>query len=188
MAHDPATICRRLIPMQYWSEALLAIVRSVEGANQAGPDRWGVRLDDDSLMLKIGPHEVLQVLQRDRSRSGMPFHLIVDRGLIPATLRSRDGEGLRFSKDENCYGELGVSSYYPSDPGTEACDFEFSMLKETYHALYGAHVAVVQRAAGLRLNPATRRNHSSALVSFLASETGQHLAQPAWMMMREKQE
>jgi hypothetical protein len=184
MTQDPATICQRWrIPTQYRSEVLLAIARSVEVANQAGPDRWGLRLDDDSIMLKVGPHEVLQVLNSKR----MPFHLIVDRELIPASLRSRDGDGLRFSKDENCYGELGVGSYYPSNPGTEACDFEFSVLKETYHALYNAHVAVVRRAAGLRLNPATRQNHSSALVSFLASETGHSLAQPAWVTIREKQ-
>jgi hypothetical protein len=188
MAHDPARVCRQLIPTEYWSEALLAMVRSVEVAHQAGPDRWGLRLDDNSLMLKIGPHEVLQVLRPDRSRSGLPFHIIVDSELIPAALRSRDGERLQCSKEKNCYGEVGVNGYYPSNPGTEACDFEFSVLVETYQALYNAHTVVIQRAAVLRLNPAIRRNHSRALVAFLASETGHHLAQPAWMMMREQQE
>jgi hypothetical protein len=176
------------IPTQYRSETLLAIVRSVEVANHAGADCWGLRLDEDSLMLKVGPHEVLQVVKRERSKSGMPWHLIVDRELIPARLRSRDGHSLRFSKDTNCYGERRVSSYYPSNPGTEACDFEFSVLKETYHALHDAHVAVIRRAVGLRLNPATRQKHSSALVSLLASETGHSVAQPAWMTIHEKQE
>jgi hypothetical protein len=149
MAHDPARASRQLIPTEYWREALLAIVRSAEVANEAGADHWGLRLDNDSLMLKVGPHEVLQVLRCGRSKSGMPLHLIVDRELVPASLRSRDGDGLQFSKDKNCYGELGVSSYYPSNPGTEACDFEFSVLEETYQALYGAHTVVIQRAAGL---------------------------------------
>jgi hypothetical protein len=150
MTQDP-TICPEWIPTQYRTETFLDIVRSIEAATQAGPDRWGLRLDEDSLMLKVGPHEVLQVLNPKRAKlRGMSFHLIVDRDLIPARLRSRDGDGLRFSKDENCYGERGVSSYYPSNPGTEACDFEFSVLEETYQTLYDAHVAVIHRAAGLR--------------------------------------
>jgi hypothetical protein len=107
-----STIGLEWIPTQYRSETFLAIVRSVEVANHAGADRWGLRLDEHSLMLKVGPHEVLQVVKREWSKSGLPWHLIVDRELIPASLRSREGDGLQFSKDTNCYGERRVRSYY----------------------------------------------------------------------------
>jgi hypothetical protein len=185
MTHDRATICLPWISTEFRSEALLAVARSIKVAHQAGPDRWGLRLDVDSLMLKVGPHEVLQVLNCKRAKRGLPFHVIVDRDLIPATLRSRDD--LWFSKDEDCYENLGRSSYYSSDPGTEACEFKFSVLKEgLYDALFAAHTAVIHRVAHLPLNPATRQKHSRALVEFLALETGHSLAQPTWTMMHEK--
>lgn len=174
MTPDPATVCRRLIPAQYWRETLIAIVRSVEVAHQEGPDRWGLRLDDDSLMLKVGPHEVLQL-----GAWNAPFHLIVDRELVPTYLRSR--ADLVFSEDRDCYGKPGASGYYASDPGTEACDFGFPALKEVYQALSDAHIAVVRRASRMRRHPSTRPTHSSALVSFLASETDHRLAQPAYL-------
>ena len=178
MTQDP-TICLEWIPAQYRSEALLAIVRSVEVANQAGPDRWGLRLDNDSLMLKVGPHEALQVVKPERSKSGMPFHLIVDRELVPTYLRTR--ADLAFSEARDCYGKPGASGYYASDPGTEACDCGFPALKEVYQALSDAHIAVVRRAARRRRHPSTRPTHSSALVSLLASETDHRLAQPAYL-------
>jgi hypothetical protein len=185
MTQDP-TICPEWIPTQYRREAFRAIVRSVKVANQAGPNRWGLSLYEHSLRLKVGPHEVLQIIDQPWAKSEMPVHLIVDKDLIPSYLRPR--ADLLFSGDWDCYGTPGAIGYYLSNPGTEACDFEFSVLKETYDALYDAHVAVIRRAAGLRLNPATRRNHSSSFVSFLASETGHSLAQPAWMTIHEKQE
>jgi hypothetical protein len=187
MIHDPATILHSWIPSQYWIKTLQAIARSIEVAHDAGPNRWGLRLDRDSVMLKVGPHEVLQVLNGERAQHGMPFHMIVDRELIPTSLRSRDDDRIWFSKGEDCYGTRGASSYYPSDPGTEACKFKFSVLTEMYDALYDAHATVIRRAAGLPLNPATRQQHSSALVSFLAAETGYNLAQPAWVTMHEEQ-
>ena len=143
MTPDPATVCRRLIPAQYWREVLLAIARSVEVANQGGPDRWGLRLDDESVMLKVGPQEVLQL-----GTWNAPFHLIVDRELVPANLRSN--ADLLFSEDRDSYGKPGASGYYASDPGTEACDFGFPVLKKAHDALYDAHVAVVRRAARMR--------------------------------------
>ena len=185
MTQNP-TRCPEWIPTQYWREAFRAIVRSATFANQAGPNRWGLSLYEHSLMLKVGPHEVLQIIDQPRAKSKMPVHLIVDKDLIPSDLHPR--AELSFTGDRDCYGTPGAIGYYRSNPGTEACNFEFSVLQETYDALYEAHVAVIRRAAGLRLNPATRRNHSSSFVSFLASETGHSLAQPAWMTIHETQE
>jgi hypothetical protein len=124
-------------------------------------------------MLKIGPHEILQILPGT-------FHLIVDRDAVPGPLRHRSD--LRFSDNQDCYGHPHAAGYYRSNPGSEACDFGFAVLGEVYDALFDAHVAVVRRAARKRRHGSTRADHSKDLVLFLASETGLQLTQPAYII------
>src|SRR5512132_1861078 len=107
MTQDP-TRCLDWIPTQYRPDVLLAIARSVCVAHDAGPARWGLSLYEHSLMLKVGPHEVLQIIEKGWSQSGLPVHLIVDRDLVPASVRARAGHELAFSDETNCYGREGV--------------------------------------------------------------------------------
>jgi hypothetical protein len=171
---DEGTELRRFIPAEHWSAVLGVIASSADIAHRAAPDAWGIRVKDRSVMLKVGPHEVLQVGPWRR-----PCHLLVDGALVPQALRAN--LNLWFSLDRDYEGNLGKSGYYASNPGTEACKFDFPELVEVYRALAAAHVTVIERAARMRRHSSTAGMHSAAFVAFLATETGLELQQPAYV-------
>jgi hypothetical protein len=124
-------------------------------------------------MLKVGMHEVLQLVD------GKPlFSLIVNKNTVPAEVRRLPE--LMFSGDRDCYGNRGTEGYYPSNPGSEACDMPFERVKETYQTLLNAHTTLIARAAKTRMNPTTPGTHSSELVRFVAEKLGNPLPQPAY--------
>lgn len=173
MLTDAAAIIHQLVPAKYRREVLSALARSVQLAAHEGPDRWGVRVDS-SIMLKVGPHEVLQV-----GSWKLPFHLVVDRDLVPRALRRR--AGLAFSGDRDHHGHRATGGFYPSNAGTEACDLDFSAVGEVYDALFEAHAAAIGRAARMRRHPSTRKTHSMEFVEFISLQSGYRLAQPAYV-------
>jgi 5-methylcytosine-specific restriction protein A len=124
-------------------------------------------------MLKVGPHEVLQIGQWSR-----PCHIVVDRDLVPQALRAR--ASLWFSGDLDLNGKPGKVGYYASNPGTEVCKFDFPDLMDAYRSLAPAHRAIIQRAAHLRRHGSTVRSHSGDLLTFVGSEAGRQLEQPAY--------
>lgn len=172
---DPEEVCRRLVPSQYWDDVMGVLGTSIELVHQSGPERWGVRLAPDSIMLKIGPHEVLQIHSWEWER---PFHLIIDKNSVPTELRGRPE--LWFSGDRDCYGSSGAEGYYVSNPGSEACDLPFENVKDVYQALLNAHTEVIARAATKRRHASTLRTHSPELVLFVADALGKSLPQPAY--------
>ena len=153
-----------------------ALGRSIALAHQHGPERWGIRLASDSIMLKVGPHEVLQLYSGDEW--GQPFHLIVDKATVPPELRNLPA--LWFSEDRDYYGNPGTQGYYPSNPGSEACNMPFERVKDVYSALLKAHTTLIARAATKRRHTTTQRTHSPAFVWFVAEVLGQSLPQPAY--------
>lgn len=171
---DPELVCSALIPPTAWLHVFAAMARSIETADRLAPDRWGLRLAANSIMLKVGSHEVLQVGPWE-----LPLHLIVDRESVPRALRARTD--LSFSHGPNCFGE-SATGYYSSNPGTEACDLPFEAIEHVYPLLQDAHEKVIKRAAA-RFNPATRRGHSAALVTFVARQTGRSLPQPSYVVL-----
>ncbi len=171
---SPEEVCLRLVPPPYWDHVIRALAASIDLAHQHGPERWGIRLASDSIMLKVGPHEVLQLGAWER-----PFHLMVDRHTVPPELRSVSE--LRFSGDKDCYGHPGTAGYYPSNPGSEACDMPFETVKDTYQALLNAHTTLIARAATKRRHTTTLRTHSPELVAFLGEVLGKSLPQPAYV-------
>jgi hypothetical protein len=173
---DPEDVCHRLVPSQYQGDVIAALGTSIELVHQSGPYRWGVRLAPDSIMLKIGPHEILQIHSWEWER---PFHLIIDRNSVPPEVRA--WPELAFSEDWDCYGQREAAGYYPSNPGSEACDMPFGMVKDAYQALLEAHAEVIARAATKRRNPSTLRAHSPELVRFVAQVLGKPLPQPAYI-------
>ncbi|MEW6127727.1 MAG: HNH endonuclease [Acidobacteriota bacterium] len=173
LENDPEEICHRLVLDQYWSDVIEALGASIELAHLYGPDRWGIRLAPDSIMLKVGRHEILQLGDWD-----LPFHLIIDQDSVPAHLRKRSE--LWFSEDKDCYGNCNANGYYPSNPGSEACNMTFEGLKNVYQELYSSHAEIVARAARKSKHPSTRTTHSVRLVEFLAKELGKPLPQPTY--------
>lgn len=168
---DPEEVFRRLAPRQYWKDVVEALGASIELAHQHGPDRWGIRLATNDIMLKAGLHEVLRIGTWD-----LPFHLIVDRNTVPPQLR--DHSGLWFSEDEDSYGNLGAKGLYRSNPGSEACNMPFEMVRYAYQELFNSHAEIIARAARKPKHPSTRSTHSAELVQFLAGELGRPLLRP----------
>lgn len=172
---DSEEVCRRLVSPQYWDDVMGALGASIELVHQSRPERWGVRLALDSIMLKIGPHEVLQIHSWEWQR---PFHLVVDKKSVPSELRTRPE--LWFSEDQDCYGKPGAESYYASNAGSEACDMPFESVREVYQALLDAHTNIIARAATKRRHASTLRTHSPELVQFVAQVLGRPLPQPGY--------
>jgi len=147
-------VCRRLVP-RYWDDVMRALWMSIELVHQHGPERWGLRLapGPEGIMLKVGMHEVLQLIH------GKPLlFLIVDKNAVPAEVRSLPE--LVFSGDRDCYGNRGTEGYYPSNPGSEACDMPFENVKDVYQALLDGHTNLIARAATKRRHASTLRTHS----------------------------
>ena len=146
---------------------MAALGTSIEVVHQSGPRRWGVRLAPDSIMLKIGPHEVLQIHSQEWER---PFHLIINKNSVPPELRSRPE--LWFSEDREYYGNPGAGGYYSLILAQKPAICLLKVVKDVYQALLNAHTEVIARAAQKPMNPMTLRGHSPALVRFIAAMLG----------------
>jgi hypothetical protein len=172
---NPQEVWCNLVPPLYRDDVMLALGTSIELAHQHGPDRWGIRLTEgpEGIMLKVGMHEIFQLVKRRPL-----LYLIVDKHTVPRELRNLPE--FRFSGDTDCYGNLGTEGYYPSNPGSEACDFPFERVKDAYQALLDTHTTIIARAARTRINPTTRPKHSCQLVRFVAERLGKSLPQPAY--------
>jgi 5-methylcytosine-specific restriction protein A len=175
---DPEEVCRRLVLRQYWKDVMEALGESIKLAHQHGPDRWGIRLTTDSIMLKVGSHEVLQIGDWD-----LPFHLIVDRSAVPAQLRGHSE--LWFSEDDDYEGALDAKGFYRSNPGSEACNMPFEMVRYAYQELFNSHAEIISRAARKSRHPSTRATHSAELVQFVAEELGRTLPQPMYWVVED---
>ncbi len=170
---NPEEVCRRLVPPQYWKDVLESLATFMELAHHHGPERWGIRLAADSIMLKVGPHEVIQI-----GDWNLPFHLIVDRSTVPAQLRGHSE--LCFSEDDDSEGTSGAKGFYRSNPGSEACDMPLEMVGYAYQELFSSHAEIISRAARKPRHPSTRATHSTDLVQFVAKELGRALPQPMY--------
>ncbi len=173
MATDHLAEFQLTVPSQYWRTVLDVIGESIECAHRHGPDRWGVRVDN-SVMLKVGPHEVLQFGPWPR-----PCHIVVASELVNAN--DRANTELAFSGSSDWRGNAAQAGYYASQPGTEACDFGFAELERTYRKLRPAHFATIERAAAMRRHSSTARLHSTEFVDMVASQTGKQLPQPVYL-------
>lgn len=172
---NPEEVCRRLVPAQYWKDVMESIGASIELAHHYGPDRWGIRLATTDIMLKVGMHEVLQVGTWD-----LPFHLIVDRKTVPPELRTHPK--LWFSEDRDSEGTRGAKGLYRSNPGSEACNMPFALVRTAYQNLLSSHTEIIARAVKKPKHSTTRSTHSAELVQFVAMELGRTLPQPSYYL------
>jgi hypothetical protein len=172
-AVDPEEVCHRLVPPQYWEDVLESLARSIDLAHQQGPDRWGIRVAISDIMLKVGSHEVLQIGEWD-----LPFHLIVDKNTVPHQLRGRSE--LWFSGDVVSGGNSEAKGIYRSNPGSEACDMPFELVRSVYQELFNSHAEIISRAARKPKHPSTRATHSARLIRFMGEELGKVLPQPSY--------
>jgi hypothetical protein len=150
------------VPRRYLRSLVAALAHSVRCADRANPAKWGLRLNPDSVMLKVGFVEVLQL------GAGW-FHQLVRSDLVPAKLRF-DGR-LRFSNPR-----------YRNAPECEACDFDLPSALAMYSGLLTAHEAAIEVAANSRRHTTTTHDHSPGLIAFLANELGSAIPQPEYLV------
>jgi len=140
---------------------LTGIAHSIAVADKADPAKWGVRVNQRDLMLKVGFVEVLQ------AGDGW-LHLLLKKDLVPR--QAKDDRRLHFSKDMP----------YKNAPGCISCDVELPFAVQAYNNLQPAHEGAVRIAARSRRHTTTIKDHSPDFVNFLSEELGNRMPQPSY--------
>jgi 5-methylcytosine-specific restriction protein A len=134
------------------------IAHSIIVANQADPSKWGLRLNQKDIMLKVGFVEVLQA-------GDEWFHQLVKKNLVPKKLES----DRRISFNNHSYKNA---------PGCITCDFDVSSVAQVYPALLPAHEAAIRVAALSPRHTTTKNDHSPNFIKFLSEQLNERLPQP----------
>jgi hypothetical protein len=140
---------------------LKEVAHSISVAHEEDPSKWGLRLNQKNIMLKVGSPEVLQV------GDGW-FHLLVKDDLVPKRLQS--DRRLSFSDDFP----------YKNAPGCITCNMDISAATLAYRALLPAHEAALRVAARSPRHPSTAKDHSPNFIMFLSQELSSRLPQPSY--------
>jgi hypothetical protein len=156
-----AKIVRRLVPQKHLRAVLKALARSVGLADGASPAKWGLRLNPDSIMLKVGFVQVLQLHEDE-------FLLLLDKPSVPASLRAN--RRLRFRRHE-----------YANAPRCGTCDMDIAIVERLYPALLPAHQAAIRVAARRPRRSDTTKDHSRGLVVFVSQQLGVPPPQPEYL-------
>jgi len=163
-------ITRRFVPKERLADVLKAVAHSVQIAHGASPSKWGLRLNHNSIMLKVGFVEVLQVGECIDAVKGLSdhwFHQLVNRQLVPKRLRA--DRRLQFKR-----------SPYANAPGCDTCDMDIHQVARAYKELLRAHEAAIRIASRSQTRPDTAKDHSPGLIVFLSQELGTRVPQPAY--------
>jgi predicted HNH restriction endonuclease len=165
-------LVRQIVPERYLAHVLKALARSVQIAHRSSPSKWGLRLNRDSIMLKVGFVEVLQIgkcIDPIEWLSENRFHQLVNHDLIPPKIRS--DRRLTFTR-----------SPYANARNCDTCDMAISQMTRTYGALLPAHEAAIRIAACSHRRPDIIRDHSPGLVTFILREVGARALQPSYVV------
>jgi hypothetical protein len=142
------------------------LARSILTANQFAPEKWGVRINEKSVMLKVGFVEVLHLFND-------VFHHLVRGDLVPKKARS-----------DRRYSFYGVR--YKNAPGCDAFEADLSISKKPYALLLPAHEAAIEIAARSPIHTTTRNDHSPDLVNFISQMVKIPLPQPTYIGASEQ--
>lgn len=152
---------RKFVQDRELDPILSEIAESVRTASQADANKWGLRINQQDLMLKVGFVEVLQ------AGDGW-FHFLVKRDLVPKRLRA-----------DRRY-VFGKEFPYKNAPGCISCDVKLSYASQAYRILRTAHKAALRIAANSRRHTTTANDHSPEFVRFLAQSLAVKLPQPSY--------
>ncbi len=162
---EPASIAeenvRAIVPEEHLLDVLRMLARSIQMADQFAPEKWGVRVNRKSIMLKVGFVEVLQ-FHNDL------FHHLVRGDLVPKRTRS--------VWHDNFY-----AAPYKNAPTCDAFDSDLSISKKAYELLLPAHEAAIEIAARSPIHTTTKNDHSPGLVNFISRMVKIALPQPAYV-------
>jgi hypothetical protein len=135
------------------------IAHSIRIAHEADPTKWGIRVRQTDLMLKVGFVEVLQV------GDGW-FHFLVERDLVPK----------EFKADLSVSFDWKFS--YKNAPGCVCCDLSTSAASHAYRILRRAHEGAIRVASRSRRHTTTAKDHSPEFVELLCEQLQIRLSQP----------
>lgn len=145
-------IVQQLVPKRYLGATLKALANSIHVAHRTSPEKWGLRLNQTSIMLKVGFVEVMQI------GNGW-FHELVVVGLVPRNVRK--DPRLRFGNPP-----------YVNAPDCGSCDMAPQVVGEAYKRLRLAHESAIQVAARSRRHTTTTKDHSPGLIVYLSEYLG----------------
>lgn len=154
--HNPSdcgAVISEFVPQRHRHAVFSALVRSIRDAHTADPAKWGLRLNTDSVMLKVGFNEVWQC-GRDWVR------VLVSREKLPRGITA------------------DIKEPYRHAPGCDSIGMRHAALPKTIMSIQPAHSAAIQISAKSQRHTTTDRDHSPGLVTFLARETRSRLQQP----------
>jgi hypothetical protein len=163
-------LLRKIVPERFLSDVLNAVAHSIRVAHRATPSKWGLRLNRNSIMLKVGFVEVLQVGKAIDFVSGLGnswFHELVYHDLVPPKVRA----------DRRL---LFTESPYSNVRSCDTCDTDLLRLPSVYSALRPAHEAAIRIASVSPRRPDTVKDHSPGLVAFILGELGVRIIQPSY--------
>jgi len=141
-------------------EFLAGTIRTL---HKVAPDRWGITLYRDLVLVNCGRIEVLQVL------SGL-MHVIITADDLPrfppdAVLEIYEGEG---------------KGYYVSVRGSIAVEFSDDEAGVILPKLKKSHASLIRQVARSRLVSSRKKAHSPGVIQFLEDYLNQQLPQPAY--------
>ena len=154
-------VLEKLVPKARLISLAKVLAHSVSFAYRASPSKWGLRLNRDNVMLKVGFVEVLQI------GDGW-FHFLLKSEFVPPSWRS--DRRLEFSDRP-----------YRNAPECDACDMQIALAARAYEALREAHEAAIEIAARSPRHTSTTRDHSPGLVVYLSQLLNVALPQPAYL-------
>jgi 5-methylcytosine-specific restriction enzyme A len=161
---EAGELVQSLIPkMHSRLRVLEAIAQSVRIANQVAPSKWGIRINQKSIMLKVGFVETLTV-------SADWFHELVERRSIPTKLFKQ--KRVKFTLRP-----------YKNAPGCDASnvDSDFTYAVEVYSRLFPAHTEAIRIAGKRHRRADTLKDHSPGLINYISRELKIRLPQPSWL-------
>jgi len=150
-------LVRQIIPHRHLQVVLASLARSVQIANETSPEKWGLRLNSRSIMLKVGFVEVVHIV-------GDTFHFLVEKHLVPDWAKQRFRiYPLHYKNARNCNG----------------CDVDLPVSSRAFRKLLPAHEAAIRIAARGPRRADIPKDHSAGLIKFLSQELNFRLPQPA---------
>lgn len=148
-------------------QCLEFLANSVQMANRLTPERWGITLRHDSILMNCGMIEILTIVPDG-------IHVITDVESLPV---------LPTDQVEVCSNkDWSPKGFYRSVPGSVACDFDAEKAFLVLPQISDSHHKLIQKAARTPFAPNRKNAHSPGVIRFLSEYLKQALPQPAYFI------
>lgn len=141
------------------------LANSIHTANRLVPNRWGITLQDNYVLLNCGMIEIMQIWSDH-------LHVIIELDSLPEL--PLDQAEIRKTRDGSTKG------FYPSVRGSVACDFGAEKAFQVLPQIEDSHRRLIQKAARSSFGPNRKNAHSPGVIQYLNEYLGLSLPQPAY--------